>query len=154
MQEFCLVFTSHANERVICWWGADGLVWEAIYFTLSGTSFLFGFSKGFSLKSWLLAQMTGGLLIQTAWVQILAPSLSLLLEKGWEEVGRGGACLRIDRNEVQRMGGPCKSVIMKVQKATGQPFPEVQWAVLQLPNQPQNQIYSESCLFSGIGAKM
>lgn len=72
----------------------------------------------------------------------MAPSLSLLLEKGWEEVGRGGADLRIDGNEVQRMGGPCKSVIVKVQKATGQPFPEVQWAVLQLPNQPQNQIYS------------
>lgn len=57
-------------------------------------------------------------------------------------MGRGGADLRIDGNEVQRMGGPCKSVIVKVQKATGQPFPEVQWAVLQLPNQPQNQIYS------------
>lgn len=72
----------------------------------------------------------------------MVPSLSLLLEKGWEGVERGGGGLRIDRCEVQRMGGPCKSIIMKVQKAPGQPSAEVPWAVLQLPNQPQNQLLS------------
>lgn len=148
---FSFVFIFCSSERVAWWFCTDGSVWIGHLFYLVGNIVSNGLLKPIPLKTWWLRAgdfgsiavsvlMRGSLYLLVLFFLSLPPTSPLsLLPPSWLTVATWVGCLR---REVKcgKLNGPCRSA-MKVQKGVVLPLPEVQWAVLEPPNKPQNHLH-------------